>query len=308
MLIRFFSLLFVGVLLASCVHIHHPTMQPVLQNRIVPAFNQVIVKGRLNVSLHTGCRQPQVILHGDPRDIAQVSTLVANNTLVVTSNSGYPGYSELLVEICARSLRSFNYQGAGTITGNNLHINSLDLSITNPGKTQLAGYIGLHTLVGKGDGYIQINGVHSQFLQLSLTGETKVQLEGVINISNLDLDGDGKVGMYWIKSKSLTIHSRGTTFIQMAGVVDQLDLELWGTAQFKGRYLRANRTFVKTHDESVAEIKSLKHQHTLASDHSNIYFYQIPITRTDFMAFNGAVLDMRDWNQYEMRDYDRFNK
>ena len=80
--------------------------------------------------------------------------------------------------------------------------------------------------------------------------------------------------------------------------MDRLDVELWNTAHFNGRYLRAEHSFVKTHDRSLAEISVIRNQHTLASGKSNIYFYELPLTRADFMAFDGSVLDLREWENY----------
>ena len=96
--------------------------------------------------------------------------------------------------------------------------------------------------------------------------------------------------------------------IQLAGIVNRLEVELWGAARFKGRYLRAQRSFVKTHDKSVAEISAVNHQSTLATDASDIYYYNIPDTRADFMAFNGSVLNMREWSLYELQEFTRYNK
>ena len=85
-------------------------------------------------------------------------------------------------------------------------------------------------------------------------------------------------------------------------------LSYGGSSQFKGRYLRAQRSFVKTHDQSVAEISAVNHQSNLATDASDIYYFNIPNTRADFMAFNGSVLDMREWSQYDTEEFTRYNK
>ena len=87
-----------------------------------------------------------------------------------------------------------------------------------------------------------------------------------------------------------------------------MEVELWNHADFNGRYLRASRAFVKTHDNSVAKISAVRRQHTLASDASDIYFYNLPEMRTDFMAYDGAVLDMRDWNLLCEQEYTIYNK
>ncbi|WP_131793564.1 GIN domain-containing protein [Legionella brunensis] len=312
MLMRFFSLIFILLLTTSCskhqVVIVPPAAKKALQNRQLPAFNQVVVEGNINVSLHTGYARPQLILHGNTLDLLQVKTEVSSETLLIHVGKGYPRYGPITAEIRGRYLNGFSYRVAGTITGNNLRSGLLDLSINNPGRTTLGGKIFIRRLNISGGGYTQISGIYSQYLQLSIEGKSKVQLAGVMNITKLDLGGDAWLGMYWVKSNSLIIRSRGQAFMQLSGTVGKLDLELWDKAHFNGRYLRVDRAFIKTHDKAIADIAAVKRQHTLATDASDIYFYNIPRMRTDFMAYNGSVLDMRDWDLYFMQEYDRYNK
>lgn len=311
MLMRFFSLFFIVLLASSCAKApaHLPPVAiKAVQNRQVPSFNQVLVEGRINVNLHTGYARPQVILYGNPSDLIHVSTRVVNGMLIINLGSGYPRCGAVRAEIRGRYLNSFTYRGAGTITGTNLRSGLLDLAIDNPGRTTLGGSIVLRKVKISGGGNVQLSGVNGKYLQLTLLGKTRLQLAGMLNLAKLDLAGQSWVSMYWIKSDTLTIRARGKTFIQLAGIVNKLDVELWDTAHFNGRYLRSKRTFAKTHDKSVADIIAVKHQHTFATDASDIYFYNIPDTKADFMVFDGSVLDMRDWDQYAMRDYDRYNK
>lgn len=278
------------------------------QSRSIPAFNKVAVEGRVDVRLHTGYRKPQVILRGDPRDLAQLSTIVKNNTLLVGLKPGYPKFGAVSVDIRGHYLNSFFYRGAGQINGPRLNSGLLDISITNTGRTTLAGNINLRRLEVNGSGYTEITGIKSQNLQISMSGKPHVKLAGLVRLSALNLNGNGSLGLYWVKSDLLTIRAKGKTFIQLAGIANKLDLELWGNSQFNGRYLRAKRVFAKTHDKSIAEITALDRQHTLATDGSDIRFYEIPEMKADFMGFNGAVLDMRDWNNPVMEEYTRYNK
>ena len=94
----------------------------------------------------------------------------------------------------------------------------------------------------------------------------------------------------------------------MAGIVGTLDMELQGSARFNGRYLRGTDVFAKTYDHSVADICVTKTQHTLASNSSNIYFHNLPKMKADFMAFDGAVLDMRDLSAPFLQEYTQYNK
>lgn len=316
MLMRYCSLIVLVFLFSGCAH--HGSKIPVSQvqsagvkisqYRNVTAFNQVDVTGLVNVNLHTGYKQPQVILKGDSRDLAQVKTVVTQNTLYLVIGKGFPQYGPVSADIRGRFLNRFNYIGAGTITGTQLHTSLLDLSIVNDGRTTLGGTIGLRQLNLGGNGFTQINGISNQNLKINLKGNPKVQLTGFTNLTNLDLDGGGWLSMYWVKSDTLTIRSRQAARIQLAGIVNRLEVELWGNSNFKGRYLRAQRTFIKTHGKSVAEISSVNHQSSLATDASDIYYYNLPNTRADFMAFNGSVLDMREWAQPDLKDFTRYNK
>ncbi|ARG96337.1 GIN domain-containing protein [Legionella micdadei] len=307
---RRFLLLLLVLVLSSCAH--HPQILPAtLKGRteeyVVPPFTQVRAEGLINVSLHTGYKNPKVILHGDPRDLVDVLIEVKDGRLNIKIPKGHPHYGEVTAEVRAHFLNSFTYKGEGTIGGSNIHSSLLDLNIDNSGQTTLGGYIVLRKLKASGGGNIQISGIHTQYLQLNITGKTKVQLAGVINVSKLNLEGDALLSMYWIKAPVLSVCQRGRSFIQLAGVVDRLDVELWDSAHFNGRYLRAKSAFVKTHDRSIADLTATKHQHTLATDASDIYFYKVSQTAADFMAYAGSVLDMRDWNRPDLNDYTRYN-
>jgi hypothetical protein len=279
-----------------------------LQKRATPQFNQVVVVGKVNIILHTGYKKSSVVLHGGVNDLSQVRIVVQNNQLVITSDLSYAKLNDVTIDIYTNHLNAFTYRGVGLIEGTYLSSNSLDLILTNPGHTLLRGRFNLHRFEINGPGFVEIDGVKTKHLQLKMHGNPHVKLRGTINLSSLYLDGQGWLDLYWIKSNHLTIRAKEHSFIQLAGVTNQLDLELWDYAIFNSRYLRAKKTFAKTHDHSIASITALDKQHTLANDASDIYFYKIPNMKTDFMAYAGAVLDMRDWNRYEQRDYDNYNK
>ena len=279
----------------------------ITQTRAVPAYSRVIVNGPFNVKLHTGYRKPEVILQGDSQDLQQVFTRVQNNTLIITVGAGYPKAGQLSVDIRTQTLNAFSYDGVGTISGPQLNTRYLDLAISNPGNTVLGGHLGLHRLVARG-GFLRLSGVTGYNIQIVMIGQPRIQLVGLFNFNTLNLHGDGFLSGYWIKNDRLIIKQHGNVHVQLAGIAKVLEVELWDHADFNGRYLRANRAFVKTHGQSVAKISAVDRQHTLATDASDIYFYNLPVMRTDFMAYEGAVLDMRDWNLLSMQEYTIYNK
>jgi hypothetical protein len=316
------SVLIIGFLLLTtgCLRstaLPKPIPKPIPSAQVVPHahqqtrplghFTQVDVRGVLNVNLHTGYQHPKVILRGDPRDLVYVTTSVKNGLLWVSLGSGYPRFGAVSVEVDAGTLNALTYHGVGTITGSQLHMSRFDLVLENPGRTALQGQIGLRKLDIKGPSYVELSEIHSPLILAHLSGNPTVKLAGVADIATLDLQG-GRFSLYWVKSRELTVRGRGTSFIQLAGVADRLDVELWESAHFNGRYLRAKRSFVKTHNQSVADISAVDHQHTLARDKSDIHFYNIPVTKSDFMANNGAVLDFRDLGLPLIQEYDQYNK
>ncbi len=317
MLKRCYSLILIAFFLASCAH-HGAKKSPVsamplsyqstTQYKQLTVFNRIEAQGQINVTLHTGYRKPQVVLKGDPRDLQQVKAVVVQNTLYLSIGGGYPQHGAVHADIQTQYLSGFSYKGAGLVNGSQIHSSALDLALANQGTTQLGGSIGLRRLDIAGNGVTEISGINTPALQIYLQGSPKVQLSGVATVTNLMIDGNVWFSLYWIKSDDLKVRANNKARIQLAGAVKRLDLELWGHAYFKGRYLRAQRSFVKTHGHAVAEISSVNHQSTLASDASDIYYYNLPNTRADFMAYDGSVLDMREWDRINLRDFDRYNK
>jgi hypothetical protein len=296
MRIRLFFLLS-SLLLLSCSpkNLHQPLNFNKLhiQPKIITLtdFTQIYIQGVINVNLHSGYKHPSVHLAGDPRDLKNVAIVVKGYALKIIMKKP-PLYGPVTADIRAHELTTFDYKGAGSIVGAHLHTKQLNLNINNRGNVRLAGSIGLNNLKVKGSGLTTIHGVVGHHLAVSLKGKPKVQLSGIVNISRVNVDGCGWLGLYWVKSTDLTIRLHGSVQTQLAGITNMLDVELWDTAQFKGRYLRAKTSFVKTHGHSRAEISTINRQHTLALDASDIYYYHTAKFDSDFMGNNGAVLDL----------------
>lgn len=271
-------------------------------------FSQVDIQGKYDVNLHTGYKKPEIIIRGTPTDLNNIQVELKGGSVVVRPLSKSPLCAPVVIEVNARFLNAFSYSGRGLITGPRLSSELLDLKLNNTNRTVLGGHINLRKLEVRGPGYVEISGIYSSSILLKMLGQPHIKLVGVAPLSYLSAEGDGSLGLYWVRSDFLAIRLKGSSYVQLAGIVNKLDVELWGKAHFNGRYLRAMRTFAKTHDHSVAEITSIKRQHTLATDASDIFFYKIPEMKADFMGFNGAVLDMRDWNLMLTEDYTRYNK
>ncbi|WP_133129908.1 GIN domain-containing protein [Legionella yabuuchiae] len=309
MLRRSFVLIFLVLLTACAHHQTTPTTLPAIkQTRDVGAFNRVIVTGNINISLHSGYSKPKVILTGAAADLANVTTTVSGSTLTIVAGKGYPKFGPITAKVQGRFLNRFEYHGNGIVKGTKLNSNLIDLIINNDkGNTILGGNLGVRKLKVT-SGTVDISGVRSHNLMLDLSGNAKLKLRGMANVTSLTMVDQSWLSFHWVNSKVLVVRGYDQSYIQLAGVTDKLDLELCEKAHFNGRYLRAERAFVKTFNKALAEISAVKRQHTLASDASDIHFYNLPQMRTDFLAFEGSVLDMRDLRMPFIQEYTDYNK
>ncbi|MCX7116279.1 MAG: DUF2807 domain-containing protein [Gammaproteobacteria bacterium] len=298
------------VCLSACVwHLptyHEPNLFVVgKQKRECGPFNQVRVEGAFDVELHTGYHHDQVKIQTISARVPKIRTVVQDGILLISCQENCPKRDGMRLRIETRQLRSFSYRGQGEISGRHLHAPYLNLNINNPGSTVLGGVLGLRKVVIAGGGEVTLTGVNTPALDLVIRDHSKVQMAGNIHLANLTLENGSWVSLYWLKADRLTLRAHGKTVVQFAGKAKLLDVELWDHAKFKGRYFTVKEVFVKTHDHAVAEITTTKHQHAFATDVSDIYFYKVPRSEANYMAYNGSVLNMRLFDP--KLHYDVFN-
>jgi hypothetical protein len=255
---------------------------------------KIRIEGPFDVDLHTGYRHHQAIVKGDQMALAHLEIKTNDGVLTFRCPQKCAEHGQIAIKIEVQRLRDFVYRGQGRITGTAIHAPLLNLSIRNSGVTNLGGYLGLRRVVLSG-GFTTLSGVKSRALFLTLKNHARLQLKGEVQLASLNLQTGSWLSMYWLKGDRLELRGRGDTVLQFAGAVNVLDVELWGHAKFNGRYIHAQETFVKTHDHAIAEISTWGYQHTLATDASDIYYFNVPKAQTDFMALNGAVLNFEDW-------------
>jgi hypothetical protein len=296
--------------LGGCVFKQAPAPGVVVlgdQKRILKPFHRIQVDGNFDVDLQTRTRHSAITIQTISQALPYIRTEVSHDTLYVICFQDCLKQPRAQLRIETPRLRSFRYQGSGHITGH-LYAPKLSLFINNRGTTVLGGHLGLDRAEISGGGYVTLTGVKSRHLDLVIKNKSKVQLAGNIQLGGMVLENGSWVSLYWLRIDQLTLRAHGHTVIQVAGMARKIDVELWDKAEFRGRYLKADETYVKTHNHSIAEIATMKHQHVLATDTSDIYFYRIPDSKADFMAYDGSVLDMRIFNPKMKYDpYNAFN-
>lgn len=285
-----------AALLVSACSMKKPAPSRVAEQRAIPSFTQMRVRGNIDVEFKTQQKTPQIYLYADSRDLPHIKTEIRNDTLNIVVDSDYPRFGPVMAKVDARFLNRLDYQGEGDVYSPNAKSALLDLKINTPGRVRLKGKMGLRNLNIEGTGKTIIQGINSRDLNIRMQGKPNIQLQGVANLRNLNFDGEGWLGLYWVSAKNLTIEGQGSAYVQLAGVVDTMHVNLHGHAHLNAKYLRAETAYVKTFEQSTADIQVLKNQNAVAEDQSGIYYYNDPPFNGTFMAHNGAVLEVpQNW-------------
>ena len=276
---------------------HHPTIEPKLETLFHKPddFTRVDVRGEMILNLHTGARRAWFSMHGDSRDLTAVEWSVKNKTLRVRLDGRFPKHGPVTIDVGLRQLDAIIYDGSGNVTGRRLYSKQLDVYITNTEHTTsiLEGRMKLRHVVLQGGGTMQIKSSIPSTMDLTLDGDVHTTIGGSsTNLNQLDMTGNSYLSLSRVKTKSLKMMMKGHARAKLSGTANLALVDVAGKARYNGRYLRVKEAFVKTHGYAIARIFVSDKQHTLASNRSNIYYYNVPTYQTDLMAQNGTVLNL----------------
>lgn len=258
-------------------------------------FDQLYVRGKVTLTIHTGARRPWLTIHGDTRDLEQIKWSVKNDILRVRMEKSYPKYGPVTVDVGAKQLKMFMYRGKGNVTGRRLYSKKLDVIIISkkPSVTVLEGRMNLRHVILRGSGKVLIkNSGTKQQMDVTIVGKTRVKLLGTTNLQELTMADYSSLILPSIKTKRIKVTMEDYARLQIKGSAQWANIDLSGYSRFYGRYLKLNEAFVKTHNYARAYIAISDKQHTLAMDSSDIYYYKVPTYNNNFMGKSGSVLNL----------------
>lgn len=268
-----------------------PPINLTTQIRHYPDFTELAIKGNMSIEIQTGYPN-QLIFKGDESDLENIKVNNKGNRLIIEGPN--QSLQPIQIQINTTYLNFLYFKGNGVINAPSMQTSLIDMDIATDGYLSIQGKIGLKHLLVRGKGETTIDGIQSSDLNIVMRDSPRVYLSGVAGLKSVHYQGNGWLGFYWVKSSELEIIGNGNAYLQLAGITKKLVVSLQDHAYFNGRYLRADYTFVKTKNSSIAEITTLKKQHSLATDSSTIYYYNNTDMETDFMGFNGAVLNRKE--------------
>lgn len=305
--------------LFSCIFLIHngycgsekPACQFVNANafEIKSSFSAVRVLGDMDVHLHTGYRHSSVQIKTSSEELKKIQTCTTpSGILTIKYTKGTHVFGKVSINVYTHYLNGFSYHGKGTIIGEHLSANLNRLVIENEGTTRLGGTLRLGFVEMRGEGFTEMRGVVGPHMHVKLAQKAKLKMTGTVGLRRLDMTDGTWFSLSWVQSPTMIVRLCGTAYAQLAGAVNKLDAEVRGLSQLNARFLQARRTYVKAFDNSLARIATTKYQHTLASDAADIRFYNLPLMKADFMAFDGAVLDMRAFNTAFVKQITPYNE
>jgi Putative auto-transporter adhesin, head GIN domain len=258
-------------------------------------FDSVLVRGDITVTIHRTSGPSYAVVHGDSADLNGLDFSIEKSWLKVCLGKGYPHFSKVTVDIYVQNLHRLTQRGQARVVANGLYSSGLIVSSIGVAPVYLDGRIDLRGVQARGRAHVEIHGVNTKSMSMEMRDYAYARLQGTIGVCQLNIYDYSWLSMFWVNTNEMHLSLAENTYVQMAGQLLLLDLELFDNAHFYGRYLRVNRSFVRTHDRALAEITTTRAQHTLATGESHIDFYNIPRVKSSLMAGNAAVMDMREW-------------
>lgn len=254
----------------------------------IESFNSIRASGDVDIHIVSDPGQYDVSVDGE----GDVEISVIDNTLYIHSSALADEQQRPVATIQVDGLHALSYIGSADVVAENLNSALLDLNLNTHGRVALQGKIGLRDLHVQGSGEVDIEGINSRDLAVTMTGNPTVTLRGSADLKTLDYSGSGQLNVNWVTGAELTVNGSGEAYVQLTGKVKNLQVVLTDAAHFNGKSLHAEQAYVQTYQQSLARISVTDKQNTLASDESDIYYYQEPAFKTDFMADDGSVLSM----------------
>lgn len=267
------------------------------RQRILQSFTAINTYGPTNYQIVVGGKTNFIEVFGNPTLIPTMQYCVTNGTLQLSYKNKVklPLDSEpLLVVLHATQLNQINQRGTGSITVNYLTPQLLRVNKTGPGNLIIKGRVKLVQLNAVGPGIILADKIKTSDLFMNIRTSGMVKLTGTVALAILKFSGSGNLQMYWVNSNNLIVRTAGRSTVSLAGIAELVNAFAYGHSHLNLRFLRTKTMFVKSYGDASVDVWVQDNLFTLASNNSNIYYYNYPDYKSRMMQDSGTVLTMAD--------------
>lgn len=295
----------------------------------VPHFSNLEINGNFEVQIVGGQIKDSIYILGSNINARQIVTRVNKNTVAISPIDPKGDYSKVIVRIGISDLKQITNLGNARIWGRQISSKCLIIKNCNNGCIVLDGQINVKKIMQLGTGSILITGACSPCLNIIAKGNGDVKVAGKVNVQSITHEGNGKihiVGAYGnlsliratcnglitvagcvnlkeiyaagksrvyvnrVISPGLYITAKDNAYIGLSGSVDNIDIHLKDQTRFYGKYLKGNIVYIKTLNNSHANIYVINKLFAASDGSSSLYFYGTPHTLSRFASQNAVIL------------------
>ncbi|MCW5588263.1 MAG: DUF2807 domain-containing protein [Legionellales bacterium] len=258
---------------------------PIMINNLTTDNLNITVNDDQAVTLQGNNINAAMILHAGKGNLTLLGLSNRNHLVVNNSASG-----NTLLRGKKINLHQLITNGIGHIDINNIVTDYLDVTNNSIGQTQLVGDMDLHHLTN-GNGTLIMKGVNSSGLMLTAPyGKGIIHLSGNITLQNLSAGGFETVYLAGINSGEAMIDLSAHAKAHLQGQASIVNARLSNQAMLDAYYFKVNKFYVKTLNNSQANVRALDTLIANATGNSNIYYYQQPKFIAPYMSDAGSVL------------------
>ena len=262
---------------------------------VTPPFHTLRVDGPINIAMKNDEVESPVLIVGDVDNVSHVRVDVLNNCLRLRMDAHYrtKPESRLTVYVNTAQVEKLIYNGNGSVSGNNLDRAPSTIISSGSGSIKLQGKnLAICQITASEQSYIDINGLQTSQLTIKQTGDSHIVLRGNIVLQEVNSSGNSTLDIYWVNSTYVNVRASDRSYIKLAGIADLLDVRLSQRAFLDAKNLRAEKGFINTTSNARADVSLQKVLGALASDFSDIYYYQDSYYVGGYMRDAGAVFRM----------------
>lgn len=294
-----------------------------------PYFNNIEINGNVEVQLVGGQVKNSVYIIGSNTATRQIVTRISKGTLYINPVDLKGDYKNVIVRVGVGNIRQITNLGSARIWGRQLLSTNLILKNCSNGCIVINGQVKLTKVIQVGNGTVTVIGACSPALVIDVKGNGNVNVSGHVGLQKISHDGNGKVNVlgadsdsltihatcngittvvgcvnlkeviakdksrvfvYWVKSKGAYVTASNTAQVGLAGLTTNLNVDLTGQSRYYGQYLHTGNLYVKTLNQSHANVTSGERLFAASGDSSSIYFYGAPRIISRYTSQNGVIL------------------
>jgi hypothetical protein len=141
---------------------------------------------------------------------------------------------------------------------------------------------------------VNVQGIATPYLLARITNSGKVNLQGSMGLRELDVTDSGPVIFGWLSSPLLTLNATGKSQVTLAGDATVVNAKANNRAGIDLKYLDTRKLFVQTNDQAKAEVASTQTLNAFAAGEGRISYYYQPKVLSRFYRDKGIILYMGD--------------